>query len=709
MAERGKDEDLSRRLRALRPDTAADHDWVSTPEADQALAAIHSRVDRGVTPSRRRSLAQGLTRRRTWLPAGALLAAAGVVAAVAIAANPPAATPSVGGEASGPSGNSLGLPAIRPAAKLLKTESSCQSLLADLRDRAAASVTPYGLPGLSGSFGNGYSGGGTEQLPSASDAIAATAQADTSDTNVQEVGVDEPDIVKADHGRVITITDGVLRVLDQTTGKITGRLDLTMYDGWSDATMLVDGDHALVILSSTSTANTYEGGLIVGAAVQPTSLRSTYLFVDLSAAPKVSGLLRASGDFLDARMVGSTVRLVVKSQPVLSFAPYNGGTAASLAANRKVIEDAPLSTWIPQYSLTLGSQTTEHTVPCSQISHPVDYTAASMLSIYTLDLTHLAAPPAPVTLAADGDTVYASSDSLYVTSNPAWNCCESRPAAVKADQTEIHRFDIAGNAPPTYLGSGQIPGRLLSAYSLSEYNGSLRIATTTDGSPAPLQTSIYVLNADTLATTGHVGGLGKNERLYAVRFLGPLAYVVTFRQVDPLYTVDLSNPAAPHVAGTLKITGYSDYLHDAGGGRLIGVGQAVSTRGQIAGVQISLFDVANPAAAKRTAQVALPNTPGWSTLDPHAFLYWRPTGLIVVPVQTWASGQSGKVLVVRAAGSALTTVGLLANPLTPGVPDDQLGIQRSLIANGDLWTVSGGGVQITNPATLARTAWIPFN
>ena len=111
-------------------------------------------------------------------------------------------------------------------------------------------------------------------------------------------------------------------------------------------------------------------------------------------------------------------------------------------------------------------------------------------------------------------------------------------AVAPKSSTDIHRFDISGTAKPTYLGSGTVPGRLLNQYSLSEYDGSLRVATI-----SPNDNGLYVLNSDTLAAEGHLGGLGKGQQIYAVRFLGSLAYVVTFRQTDPLYVIDLSDPS----------------------------------------------------------------------------------------------------------------------------------------------------------------------
>jgi hypothetical protein len=117
--------------------------------------------------------------------------------------------------------------------------------------------------------------------------------------------------------------------------------------------------------------------------------------------------------------------------------------------------------------------------------------------------------------------------------------------------------------------------------------------------------------------------------------------------------------------------------------------------------------VHNGAAPKRTSRVVLPNAVGETPLDPHQFLYWAPDGLVVVPTLSWNLTQSGRVLVLHLDGAALHQVGLVSNP-RGSATDDQLGIQRSLIVDGALWTVSGSGVQVSNQATLARIAWVPF-
>ena len=146
---------------------------------------------------------------------------------------------------------------------------------------------------------------------------------------------------------------------------------------------------------------------------------------------------------------------------------------------------------------------------------------------------------------------------------------------------------------------------------------------------------MYVLeqSGDQMVIVGKAGGLGAGEQIYAVRFVGPVGYVVTFRQTDPLYTLDLSDPAQPKVVGQLPLSGYSAYLYPIDASHLIGVGQSANAYGETAGTQISLFDVSDLAAPVRLATYDLQFGHSEAEFDPHAFLYWPATRLLVLPVQ----------------------------------------------------------------------------
>jgi hypothetical protein len=631
---------------------------------------------------------------------------------------------------------------------------------------------------------------------------------------VHEAGVDEPDLVKTDGKRIITVNRGVLRVVDAATKEVTGTLHLVPEDQpWVTADLLVHGDRALVMFTS--------GEMIpLGATVKrPAFGGPRYTLVDLSGTPKELGSISPQGFHVDARMVGSTVRVVVRSQPEIEFpdAGPDATDAERTRRNQEAVRRAPIEAWLPRYEIsTAGGASRTEAVACDRISHPREYTGTSLLTVHTLDLAKdLPADPAqseaptdPIAVAADGDTVYGTADSLYVTSNPRWwfpmpidpivmeddgaaptsppdtpavsdqENTASAPDAVATvvpprdqtqppeptvptdapaetpgatpevtpptptadgtpeqapatdppaptptmppEETEVHRFDVTGTGAPRYVASGKVPGRLLNQYSLSEHDGHLRVATTLtpeDGGPdAPASSSgVYVLRSDSLAKVGEVTGLGKGERIYSVRFIGPTGYVVTFRQVDPLYTLDLRDPAAPKVTGELKITGYSAYLHPAGDGRLIGIGQEAGKQGRTLGTQVSLFDVSDPAAPRRLAQYHQKDSGSEAEWDPHAFLFWPDTGLAIVPLMSWdREGLShSAALALRIDADGIDRLGEISHPRPNGAPKREIApvdssIRRSIVIGDELWTVSDTGVKVNNATNLNATDWIPF-
>ncbi|MEU0567769.1 beta-propeller domain-containing protein [Nonomuraea sp. NPDC005983] len=631
------------------------------------------------------------------------LTAAGLATAIA------ACTSSTGGPGSG---TPVRLDAVR-----LVSYSSCDDMLGGLREHAAANVGPWGF-------------GGPPIYMMRDNAMAtpeakADAAPEHSTTNVHEAGVDEPDVVKTDGNRVITVSSGTLRIIDTATRKVTASLDLTKQGepDYTPADLLVSGDRALVL---------FQGGNAMYKTFAPQG-ETRYVLVDLAGEPKVIGTVKPQGSYVDARMVGSTVRIVTRSQPDIEFPPAkeNAADPERVKFNQDVVRRAPIDAWLPKVEITDASgKVSKTSVPCERISHPADYTGTSLMTVHTIDLAQgvTEAGTDPIALAADGDTVYGTGQSLYVTSNPRWwsrgvpvGALEdvapaTEPASTKPpvkeppEETEVHRFDIGKAGPPSYVASGKVPGRLLNQYSLSEYEGNLRVATTLTTEKSSTS-SVSVLRADTLAKVGSVGGLGEGERIYSVRFIGPVGYCVTFKQVDPLYTLDLRDPSAPKVTGELKITGYSAYLHPGNEGRLIGIGQEASEKGRTLGTQISLFDVSDPANPKRLSQLFQKDSGSEAEWDPHAFLYWPKTGLSVIPMNTYsANREEVGAVVLKIDDSAVTKVGLIQHPVQKQQGQTyQPGIQRSMVIGDAIWTVSYDGVQVNDATTLAKQAWIPLH
>jgi uncharacterized secreted protein with C-terminal beta-propeller domain len=177
--------------------------------------------------------------------------------------------------------------------------------------------------------------------------------------------------------------------------------------------------------------------------------------------------------------------------------------------------------------------------------------------------------------------------------------------------------------------------------------------------------------------------------------------VVTFRQTDPLYVVDLSDPTKPVVAGELKIPGYSAYLHPIGDHRLIGIGQDATEQGRVQGTQVSLFDVSDPAAPKQVAKATLPASQSEAEFDHHAFLWWAKTGLTMVPVQSYQDGTSGAVG-FTVDGDSVTELGRVQHR-------DRVPIRRSIVVGERVLTLSETGLQGSDLATLAERSWMSLS
>ncbi len=194
-----------------------------------------------------------------------------------------------------------------------------------------------------------------------------------------------------------------------------------------------------------------------------------------------------------------------------------------------------------------------------------------------------------------GKNVYCTTETLYATSTE-YNYNDSRKAEVfglsSTEKTQIYKFDIR-NYDIKYLKNAYVDGSALNQFSIDEFNGYLRIATTSGNWGENLINQVYVLD-NNLETVGLLKDIAKGERIKSVRFTGNTAYVVTFIQTDPLFVIDLTDVAAPKILGELKIPGYSAYLHPVGDGLVMGVGLDGTETGTNGGMKVSLFDVSDP-------------------------------------------------------------------------------------------------------------------
>jgi len=650
------------------------------------------------------------------------------------------------------------------AAAALLRYSNCAAVTKSLRTDALRYVTPYGLsdPGSYGTFATGVMSGGaviedktagaaqSGAVPAAAPS-APTAGVDYSTTNVQEAGVDEPDLVETDGHRIFAVANQTLHaaVIENDTPRLVGALHLDS----ADAQLLLAGNRLIILGSDAAFSPPVEPmgrGLAMSMPIAY-SEKTLVQIVDVSdpAAMRIDSTLHLDGSYVAARAVNGIVRIVVRrSSPNIGFATPNDGAPATithaLTVNRDLVSKAGIDKWIPRYALrTSGVTTSGPLSSCNTTYHPPVFSGLSTVTVVTVDPAH-PTPQNGSTVVGGGETVYASQDALYVTAQkwdppqpiamssggavaPAAPCVASAAPGVVGPgciavpsvvETQIHKFSITGPSA-SYLASGIVSGTLLNQFAMSEWNGNLRVASTTNSYTNGSQASssavtVFAQKGEALVPVGHVGGLGSGEQIRGVRFIGPVGYVVTFQQTDPLYTVDLSNPVAPKVAGVLKIPGFSAYLHPVGDGLILGVGEVADAQGHVHDIQghwfgtkVSLFDVHDPAHPIEVATHVISGGQSAAENDSHAFLWWAPRKLAVIPISSY-DANSFRGAVGMHVDRTITEVGRIADPNTQSQNYFDPGIQRAFVVGDRLFTLSATGLRSSDISSFTLRTWLPF-
>ena len=598
----------------------------------------------------------------------------------------------------------------------LRPFDSCAAVGRYARRHSEAVTFPGGVAGTP-------VGGDGAGPPGATAPGAGGAESDGSGstgTNVQEPGIDEPDILKASGSLVFAIARGELRAIDGAAADPAelGSLDLAglpgnAAHGW-DHQLLLSGDRLLLI---TQTYGGDDGASPGGPGIAAPDIayfgspRTVLTEIDVSdpAAMSVVRSLRVEGGFVDARMSGGTARLVISSYPDYPF--------ASEGVARKGVRRLIPNLVIRDHAT--GDAERRRLLPCRELRRPRSFSGLELLSVLTIDLTSGIDPTDVDSLMTQGNTVYGSAESLYVATE-RWLPPDATEKQASAVTTEIHKFALGSPTETEHVASGAVPGFMLSQWALSEQDGYLRVASTSESPDFEIgerESFVTVLDQEgrELEEVGSVGGLGRGERIYSVRFIGDVGYVVTFRQVDPLYTLDLSDPTAPRTIGELKVPGYSAYLHPVGDGLLLGVGQDATEQGRTRGTQVSLFDVTDLAAPSALDQVALgEGTSSEVEYDHHAFLLDPATGLTVIPLEDY--GGDGPpfagAIGFRVGPLGIDEVARISHPDSGDAGGEMAQaspVRRSLISGGRLLTLSEAGLMASSPADLSEQGFLAFD
>eukprot|EP00282_Hemiselmis_andersenii_P045999 CAMPEP_0172086380 /NCGR_PEP_ID=MMETSP1043-20130122/22099_1 /TAXON_ID=464988 /ORGANISM="Hemiselmis andersenii, Strain CCMP441" /LENGTH=796 /DNA_ID=CAMNT_0012748473 /DNA_START=156 /DNA_END=2548 /DNA_ORIENTATION=- len=526
-----------------------------------------------------------------------------------------------------------------------------------------------------------------------------------SGTNNQVQGVDEADIVKTDGTHVFVAAARsqlvIATALPLSEASVLSTLDLKSFglSVWQPADMLVSSDgNSLLVIGHISLTSS-------GGGVQDWVQSTVVLYIDVTdkANPTAVSADQIEGSYSTARLSGNHAYVIVNTYPSIQWVAErrngpipplsrfktSGGGQARAQAPRPPLP--PPRVRDPPHVLVGGCAFQGH---LQQLwgGEDVDNTIVdAWVSVLSVDLTpggEKRGESTVLTHAGRGGTVFASAENIFI-------------AAPNYNYAVVLMFAM-NNGAPAYRAKAEVPGTLINQFAMDEHNGHLRVATT-DGevwSDPPTSTNaVYVFDSD-MKPTGAVEGMAPGERIYAVRFAGERGYVVTFRQVDPLFVLDLSDAKSPKQLGQLKVPGFSEYLHPVDKDTIVGVGKETKTepngRTTTTGVKVSLFDISDPSSPKEAA-VRVVGGAGSSTpvsYEHKAFTFNPSTGLMAFPISE--AGASYRtvydgVYVWRVSGGELALLGRTTQSVRDyasdeswwyGYGDDVRSIKRSLYIEG---------------------------
>lgn len=504
----------------------------------------------------------------------------------------------------------------------------------------------------------GFSTGGdgiTAVAISASPTAGVAAPLPRSGTLVQEDGVDEADLIQTDGNFLYTVQPQVgagnrVAVYERASdGRAVARASLVLpTDGANSITtdgMVLSADQrTLAVISQHWTytpANIICPEVCATIAPQWMSSSINVQRVDVSnpAAAAAGERISIDGHLVDSRRIGDALYVVTSHRPVLG-AEQLPATATS-AEREAAIARLSAADLLPRLRRNGGAPEplladTDCYVQTANASNNVQFTTVTVFDLKSPTLARSSR-----CFVGGSEAVYMSLNNLYIaTTRWSYPTGVARLIFPSDILTDIHKFALAGGSV-NYRGTGSVDGHLgwdpqRKSYRLSEHNGDLRVlsftgsfgwftlqdAQTVAPSPAKLtvlrerssdQTLQTVATLPNATRPAHIGKPG--EQVHAVRFLGDRAYVVTFRRTDPLYALDLSNPADPKTVGELEVAGFSDYLFPLPNNLLLGVGRDADNNGRVTGLKVALFDVANPAALAQASSLTLGTEGSTSALD----------------------------------------------------------------------------------------------
>lgn len=557
----------------------------------------------------------------------------------------------------------------------LKKFSSIDELKSYLKENSQQSLYNYY------SLGQGSVGEGDMVTRTTSEVSPAAGKSlDYSTTNIQVEGVDEADVVKNDGKYIYTIRDNKVIIIDAYPADSSSIVSEIVFENNTPSQIFVNGDK-LIIFSNKNYYYDY-GIAYPEKVVESIGIASSYNYynsqktviniynIEDRSAPVLDNSYELDGYYQNSRMIGNYIYTITNQaiydykDPIIPESIYRCGSSKCFDL---WYFDRPDSshqfTIITSIDLESGKNQSKvfllgysQNLYVSQNNIYIVYSRQLSINDFLDKIIDITIPLVPSDIqikikevqisslfsndekmSAIGRILNNYSSSLspdarleFQKKYEAVGTKVQEEIAKEMEKTIIHKISIKDGVIE-YKSEGEVPGFTLNQFSMDEYNGNFRIATTTEAWTQKSRNHVYILD-DSLKITGKLEDLAKGEKIYSVRFLGEKGYMVTFRQIDPLFVIDLT-PNNPKVLGFLKIPGVSDYIHPYDETHIIGLGRDATEKGRIKGLKLALFDVSDVSNPKEMSSIIIGEQGSYSEAlyDHKAFLFNKEKNLLVIP------------------------------------------------------------------------------
>ena len=506
-----------------------------------------------------------------------------------------------------------------------------------------------------------------------------------STTNTQVKGIDEADIVKADGEYIYYITGNKLVILQAGENfKIVSEIEYESKEKEyiEPIEMYIDGEKLIIILTKRENS-LYE---LCDVLYQTGNITKTITYdITNKEKPVVYREFEIEGNYITSRMLDKTIYLITDEHIL-----YDEKESDEKNLTQKYTDS------------TIGE---ERNIELSNISYVPDKPDNSYLNITAFD-TQTKRKAEITTILGAGNDVYMSNGNIYVTKNDFYS-----------EISTIYKFSV-NKTIVEYVAKTEVKGRVINQFSMDEYNGNFRVATTQLDNGI---NNLYIYD-ETLNEIGKIENLAEGERIYSVRFIGDKGYIVTFKEVDPLFVIDLSDETSPKVLGELKIPGYSTYLHPYDETHIIGFGEdtkiekdAYGNENIIAtGVKMALFDITNPTSPKELFSTKIGDSATYSSVlyNHKSLLFSKEKNILAFPItinkDEEAAGRTklifqGAIIYEIDLANGFKEKGRIAHmQINNGYKDYDYKqeVERIIYINNDLYTLSPGTVKRTDLNTM---------